>query len=305
MHAARRGERRRLSAAPTVRRGPLAVIAGGGRLPAEIAAEVLARGEEVVVLPIRGIADETLSPRRGESISILDPAGAIAALRRAGASGVVLAGTVHKPRLGLVLSGWQAVRHRDEIRSVVEGGDDNLLRGVVRFLEANGFPVRGVREVAPNLMAPKSVLTARSMSAEARRDVERGFEVLQSLGALDVGQAAVVAQGRVLAIEAAEGTDAMLRRVRGLRRQGPLGRLLRHGRPVIAERRGGVLVKAPKPGQDFRVDLPVVGASTVALTAAAGLDGIAVQAGGVLIVERALAVSRADSLGLFLEGVAP
>ncbi len=293
-----------MSAAPTALRGPLAVIAGGGRLPAEIAAEVLARGEEVVVLPIRGIADETFSPRC-ESISILDPAGAIAALRRARASGVVLAGTVHKPRLGLVLSGWQAVRHRDEIRSVVEGGDDNLLRGVVRFLEANGFPVRGVREVAPNLMAPRSVLTARSTSAETRRDMERGFEVLQALGPLDVGQAAVVAQGRVLAIEAAEGTDAMLRRVRGLRRQGPLGRFLRHGRPVIAERRGGVLVKAPKPGQDFRVDLPVVGASTVALTAAAGLDGIAVQAGGVLIVERALAVSRADSLGLFLEGVAP
>src|ERR671920_675859 len=131
-------------------------------------------------------------------------------------------------------------------------------------------------------------------------DMEHGFDVIRALGPLDVGQAAVIAGGRVLAIEAAEGTDAMLRRVTWLRRPGPLGRLLRHGRPVIAERRGGVLVKAPKPGQDFRVDLPVVGAGTVALAAAAGLDGIAVEAGGVLIVERDLAVSRAESLGLFL-----
>jgi UDP-2,3-diacylglucosamine hydrolase len=197
------------------------------------------------------------------------------------------------------------VRHRDEIRRVVEGGDDNLLRGVVRFLEANGFPVRGVGEVAPNLMAPRGALTARSMSAATRRDMEHGFEVIRSLGPLDVGQAAVVAQGRVLAIEAAEGTDAMLRRVKALRRPGLLGRVVRHGRPAIAERCGGVLVKAPKPGQDFRVDLPVVGAGTVTLAAAAGLDGIAVQAGGVLVVERALAVSHAESLGLFLEGAGP
>ena len=294
-----------MSVEPPAVAGPLAVIAGAGRLPGEIVAEIVARGERVVVLPIRGIADGTFGSSPLESISILDPVGAIEALRRAHASGVVLAGTVHKPRLGLVLSGWQAVRHRDEIRSVVEGGDDNLLRGVVRFLEANGFPVRGVREVAPNLMAPRGPLTARAMSDATRRDMEHGFDVIRALGPLDVGQAAVVARGRVLAIEAAEGTDAMLRRVKALRRPGPLGRLLRHGRPVIAERRGGVLVKAPKPGQDFRVDLPVVGAGTVALAAAAGLAGIAVEAGGVLIVERDLAVSQAESLGLFIEGAGP
>jgi DUF1009 family protein len=294
-----------LSEVEPAKHGPLAVIAGAGRLPSEIVAEMTERGDPVVVLPIAGLADGSFGAHQGEAISILDPAGAIAVLRRAGASGVVLAGTVHKPRLGLVLRGWQAVRHRDEIRSVVQGGDDNLLRGVVRFLEGNGFPVRGVGEVAPRLMAPAGQMGARPAPPQAMRDIARGFEALRALGPLDVGQAAVVCEGRILAIEAAEGTDAMLRRVAALRRSGPVGRLLRRGRPAVAERRGGVLVKAPKPGQDFRVDLPVIGPRTVALAAAAHLHGIAVEAGGVLVVERPRAAAEADRAGLFVVGETP
>ena len=112
----------------------------------------------------------------------------------------------------------------------------------------------------------------------------------------------VVSERRILAVEAAEGTDAMLRRVALLRRRGGVGRLLRHGRPPIAERRGGVLVKAPKPGQDFRVDLPAAGARTARLAAAAGLAGIAVEAGAVLLVERQAMLAEADRLGLFVAG---
>jgi DUF1009 family protein len=123
------------------------------------------------------------------------------------------------------------------------------------------------------------------------------------MGPLDIGQAVCVSEHRIIAVEAAEGTDAMIRRVRGLRRRGVLGRLVRRGRPPLAERSGGVLVKAPKPGQDFRVDLPVVGPNTIRLAKAAGLAGIAVQAGGVLIVDRAATLAAAERAGLFVAGV--
>ena len=283
--------------------GPLAIIAGAGSLPREVAAEVTARGGRAVVLPIRGFADADFSRFQTRPIDLLDPSGALRALTEVGARAVILIGTVHKPGAGAVLAGWQAVRHRDEIRAVIQGGDDNLLRGVVRFLEASGFPVLGVREVAPALMAASGCLTAIQASEVASNDVALGFKVLHAMGAADVGQGLVVAQRRILAVEAAEGTDAMIRRVALLRRRGFVGRLLRHGRPPVAERKGGVLVKAPKPGQDFRVDLPAIGPRTVRRAAQAGLEGIAIEAGGVLIVERAATLAEADRHGLFIMGV--
>jgi DUF1009 family protein len=291
-----------LNGAAAIASGPLAVIAGAGSLPAEIAAEAAGRGLAVVILSLRGVADAAFAGHPVETVDLLDPAGALAALRRVNARAVVLAGTVHRPRLGLVLAGWQAVRHREEIRLVVQGGDDNLLRGVVAFLEANGFPVLGVREVAPRLMAGEGVFTARPASAKEAADMAQGLDVLHTMGSLDIGQAVVVADRHVIAVEAAEGTDAMIRRVRALRRRGLVGRLLRHGRPPLGER-GGVLVKAPKPGQDFRVDLPAIGPRTIRLAAAAGLTGIAVETGGVILVERVAVLAEAERHGLVLVGL--
>jgi DUF1009 family protein len=284
------------------RSGPLAIIAGAGRLPADIAAEVAARGDAVVVMPLRGLADQRFDGFGGLPVGLLDPAGALAALRQVEASAVVLAGTVAKPGLGVVVAGWQAMRHRDEIRAIMQGGDDNLLRGVVKFLEANGFPVRGVDEVAPGLMARVGPLAGPEPAEAALRDIALGRKALQAIGPLDIGQAVVVAEQRVLAIEAAEGTDAMLRRVATLRQPGLLGRLVRRGRAAIGER-GGVMVKAPKPGQDRRVDLPAIGPRTVRLAAAAGLSGIAVEAGGVLLVSRADLVDEAVRRDVFITGL--
>lgn len=282
--------------------GPLALIAGAGHLPGEVAAELMRRGENLVVLPLAGIADGDFSAFRSIAIDVLNPVGALAALRSAGARGVLMAGTVHRPGIGLVFKSWQAVAHREEIRKILHGGDDNLLRGVVDYLETNGFPVVGLREATPQLMASRGLLCGVVPEAAAA-DIERGIEVLDRLGVADIGQALVVAALRVLAVEAAEGTDAMIRRVRTLRRRGPLWRLLRAGRPALPERRGGVLVKAAKPSQDFRVDLPVIGPQTVRLAAAAGLSGIAIEAGAVMVVEREATLAAAQRAGLFIFGV--
>jgi DUF1009 family protein len=218
---------------------------------------------------------------------------------------VILAGAVHRPGIGLVMAGWQAVSHRDEIRRVLQGGDDNLLRGVIQFLEQHGFPVLGVRDVAPRLMAEAGPFGRYVPQEGDLADIGCGQSALAAMGPSDIGQGVVVAQRRVLAVEAAEGTDSMIRRVATLRRPGLLGRLQRRGRPVVAERTGGVLVKAAKPGQDFRVDLPTIGPRTVRLARRAGLSGIAIQAGIVLVVEREMTVKAADEAGLFIVGVTP
>jgi len=291
-----------LSTVATPAAGPLALIAGAGRLPGEVAAELTRRGEDLVVLPLTGIADDDFSAFRSSSIDLFDPLNALAALRRAGARGVVMAGAVHRPGIRLLLQGWQAVLHGEEIRKIIQGGDDNVMRGVVDYLEANGFPVIGLREAAPQLMARQGLLCGVAPE-QAAADVACGFDVLQRLGPADIGQALVVAALRVLAVEAAEGTDAMIRRVQILRRRGLIGRLQRAGRPPLPERRGGVLVKGAKPSQDFRVDLPVIGPRTVRLAAAAGLSGIAIEAGAVLVVDREATLAAAQRAGLFILGV--
>jgi DUF1009 family protein len=169
----------------------------------------------------------------------------------------------------------------------VNHGDDRLLGVVVQELEGEGFRVIGVDDVCRNLLAPEGPLTRARPDGVAGRDIALGIEVARRLGELDVGQAVVVQQSHVLGVEAAEGTDALLRRCAGLRREGP----------------GGVLVKVKKPQQERRADLPTIGAETVRGAAAAGLRGIAVEAGHTLVVDRRRTVEDAAAAGLFIVGV--
>jgi DUF1009 family protein len=286
-------------------RGPLAIIAGAGSLPAEIAAEVTARREDVAILPLKGVADADFSAYVHHPVGMLDPNGVLEQLSRLKARAVILAGAAHRPGIGLVMGAYQAVRNREEIRQVLQGGDDNLLRGIVVFLEDHGFPVLGIHDVAPRLLAQAGALGRHAPSEADLADIACGHRALAAMGPSDIGQGLIVSQRRVLAVEAAEGTDNMIRRVAGLRRPGLFGRLERHGRPVVAERTGGVLVKAPKPGQDYRVDLPGVGPRTVRLAKKARLAGIAIEAGAVLVLDREATIRAADEAGLFIVGVAP
>lgn len=168
-------------------------------------------------------------------------------------------------------------------------GDDGILRALVREIEAEGMTVRGVHEVMSGLLVRKGCLTKNRPDKQAEADIRRGVEVALALGQLDVGQAAVVQQGLVLAVEGIEGTDELLRRSGGYKRKGA----------------GGVLVKLRKPQQDMRIDLPTVGLQTVKRAKESGLRGIAVHAGNGLIVDEAEVVRLADKEGLFVIGVDP
>jgi DUF1009 family protein len=215
------------------------------------------------------------------------------ALDSNGCGDIVIIGGVNRPDFSNVRLDLGAIKTLPFILSLGTGGDDHVLSRVVRFFEEKGYRVHGAGDVAPELLAGEGVLGAKTPTAEDMPDIDLALRVVGALGRLDVGQAAVVARGYVLAVEAAEGTDAMLTRCAEIRAAGRAGK----------DGRAGVLVKAPKPGQEERVDLPTIGPDTVAKAAAAGLTGIAVAAGRVLIAERAATIAAADRDGLFLIGV--
>jgi len=274
--------------------GPLAIIAGGGTLPSALAAAALAKGRPVHVLGIRGEAEQSISRFPHTWLKWGEVGKLFVTLDEQGCRDLVIIGAVTRPDLANVKFDFGAIRNLPFLLSLGVGGDDHVLSSVVRFLEGKGYRVRGAGEVAPELLVGKGTLGAKAPSPEDRADIDLGFRVVAALGRLDIGQAAIVNKGRVLAVEAAEGTDAMLARCAELR-QASAGR-----------RRGlsGVLVKAPKPGQEERVDMPTIGPDTVEKAARAGLAGIAVAAGKLLIADRAAAIAAADAKGVFLFGQA-
>jgi DUF1009 family protein len=211
---------------------------------------------------------------------------------------MVIAGSVTRPDLLHVRPDAGFFRHLPALVGVITaGGDDGTLTRVVRFLEGRGLTVLGVPDVAPQLLVGEGAMTGRDMDAASAADAEIALRLIGVLGDLDVGQAVAVAGGRVRAIEGVEGTDRMLARM------APAVAGDRSGAAEPEGRRHGVLVKAPKPGQELRVDLPAIGPQTVARADAAGLAGIAVVAGHALALERGAMIAAARSAGLFIVGL--
>jgi DUF1009 family protein len=275
--------------------GPLGIIAGGGQLPCVIAGAAVARGLDLHIVGIRGETRAEIERFPHTWIKWGEVGKLFAALDEHRCHDLVIIGGVRRPDLANVKFDFGAIRNLPFIVSLGIGGDDHVLSKVVRFLEAKGYRVHGADQVAPELLAGEGPLGSQVPSAEDRADIAIGFRVVDAIGRLDVGQAAVVARGYVLAVEAAEGTDAMLARCAELRK---IGR-------VKHRDKSGVLIKAPKPGQEERVDLPTIGPETVKRAAAAGLAGIAVAAGHVLMAERPATIAAADELGLFIVGERP
>jgi len=276
------------------RDGPLAVICGGGTLPYAVADAVLRRGRKVFLLPIRGWADPAAVGRYPHAWLSVGQAGRFLTLARgAGCRDLVCVGTLLRPAFRHLRLDLTTVRLLPRLYRMFRGGDDHLLSGVGRLFEELGFRLLGAHEVAPEILVPAGSLGARAATTRDLADAEIGFAVIEALGRFDIGQAVVVADRRVVAVEAAEGTDAMLARVAALREEGRL-RL---------DRGIGVLVKAPKPQQDRRMDLPTVGLRTLAGIAAAGLAGMVLRAREVIVAEPQAVAAEADRLGLFAVGL--
>ncbi|MFM8701682.1 MAG: LpxI family protein [Hyphomicrobiales bacterium] len=276
-----------------VRTGPVAIIAGNGSFPLEIATALSAQGDTCFIVGLRGFAERGI--RRFDHVyaDMLDPQRILETLRGIGARGVVLAGGVNRPGPTAALSIYSFFRHRTELKRILAGGDDHLLRGVISLFEEAGFPVLGVDDVAPGVLAGEGLLGSVEYAAQSATDISLGIEFLKVIGHYDIGQGVVVGDGRIIAVEGPEGTDSMLQRVTQMRKAKRLR--LQHDQPV--------LVKVPKPTQDRRVDLPAIGPRTIESARRSGMSGIAVAAGDVVLVEREKLISRADEAGVFLVGV--
>ena len=271
----------------------IGVIAGSGAFPLEIAASIQRSGNSVFIVGLRGFAERGVRSFSHIYADMLDPHRILDALRQRGISKLVLAGGVARPGPMALFSIYTFFRNRDELRRIVSGGDDRILRGVIRLFNDEGFEVLGVDQVAPDLLAPLGRLGQVKFIDENKADIELALQCLTTMGRFDFGQGVVVGGGRILAIEGPEGTDAMLRRVRDLQKN----------RRVSLERPSAILVKASKPDQDRRVDLPAIGPKTIQSAAKAGLIGIAVAAHDVILVEKERLIKDADRKGIFIAGV--
>jgi DUF1009 family protein len=216
------------------------------------------------------------------------------ALGERGIVEVAAVGAIKRPELADIRVDFGAVRRLPALTALFGGGDDRLLAGVAKLLEKEGLKLVGVHAIAPQLLAPEGALTRRAPSAQALDDARLGARVIEALSPFDVGQAVVVAKGRVVAIEAAEGTDAMLARFAEMRAS---GRLSLKGRV-------GVLVKAPKRDQEMRLDMPAVGLKTIEAAERAEMEGVVLAAGKVLLIDRDACGRAADEASLFLYGMA-
>jgi len=273
----------------------LGIIAGGGTLPRAVAQSARQAGKSVFIIAVRGAADDAIEEFPHAWVSLGEAGRVLRLLREHDCHDVLLAGRVSRPRFSELKTDTKGIPLAPRVAAAARRGDDALLRSLADILVEEGFSPVGIAEAAPGLLAAEGNFGRFKPDSESTRDIALGIKVVRALGTLDVGQATVVCAGLVLAVEAAEGTDAMIARA---------GALPENIRGTARTRRG-VLVKALKPTQDGKTDLPVIGVRTVESASEAGLAGIAVEAGRSIIVERQTVISAADNARLFLFGFPP
>ncbi|MGH1577028.1 LpxI family protein [Planktotalea sp.] len=258
----------------------LAILAGSGGLPSRLAAV----RKEAVQICFAGVPHELGSTAQTHSFEKM---GALfAALKEQGVSEVVMAGAMSRPPLDPSEFDEVMLTLAPRLIAAMQGGDDALLRLVITIFEEQGFSVRGAHEIDPSLTAKAGLLTGEALSAERQGDVDRAVDILSALSPLDVGQGAVVENGLCLGIETLQGTDALL----GFVAQTPKG----------LRKTGGVFVKAPKRGQDLRVDMPTIGPETVKAVSDAQLSVIVIAAGAVNILALDDTIRAAKQAGITL-----
>ncbi len=274
---------------------PIGILAGHGSLPVEIARAITLRGGRVQVVAIDPAVSLELYDFPHTRLGLGQVGAILKAFRDVGCQELVIVGGTSRPDLGTLRPDFGLFANLPHVIGLVfSGGDDGMLRLVVRFFETKGFTVVSPATVAPHLIVAGGAMTRDAPTAGNMADILLGSNVVKSLGAFDIGQAVIVADGVLIAVEAAEGTDRMLGRVAASR--------VADQRAGHAAATRGVLIKRTKPGQELRVDLPTIGPDTVVRAAQAGLAGIAVLAGHALAADRATLATRAAERGLFVYG---
>ncbi len=272
---------------------PLGIISGLGDLPVSLAEATRSSGREVYVLRLDGFVEPRLVEYPGEVVGLGEPGRAARLLKSAGCEELVFAGIVRRPEFRKLGLDWSGARLLPKVIKAARRGDDALLRVILEYFEAQGLKIIGAHEVQASLLAQKGLIAGPAPDEKVQADIRAALHIAREIGRLDIGQGAVVCDGLVLAVEAQEGTDAMLARC---------ARLEPALRGTVKARRG-VLAKCPKPIQERKVDLPTIGLKTLNGADAAGLAGIVVEAGGALVLERDALAQEAEARGVFVLGV--
>ena len=266
----------------------LGIVAGGGALPGSLIKACQQQRRPFFVLALKGHADPALLPKdipmkwmRMGAVGF-----GFAEMKRQGAQDIVLIGNVRRPTLMELRPDLRGLKFFAKA-GVKALGDDGLLRAVIKEIETDGFKIVGADTLVPSLLAASGVFGKVHPAKDDLEDIQKGIKTVQILGAADVGQAVIVQQGIVLSVEAIEGTAELIKRTSALKRAGG----------------GGVLVKMAKPKQERRVDLPTIGPDTVKDVYQAGLKGIAIESGAVLMADAQMCVKLADELGIFIIGI--
>ena len=276
----------------TTSASPVAIIAGNGRLPLEVAHALQEQGRPVLVMGITGEADPAIEQFSHQWCQWERVGQIFKSIKQNGISDIVLAGgVIGRPELKLHRMDWETMRTLPGLLAALIGGDNQILTGVISVIEKRGFKVRNIAELLPQLTVQPGANTSLKPSGADKKRIADGFAVTQAMGAFDIGQACVVAGSRAVAVEGAEGTDSMLSRVAELRSNGRL-----------PNKRAGVLVKAVKPGQDERADLPAIGPETIRAASNAKLQGIGVEAGKTLIIQKEETLRLAQEHKVFIYG---
>ena len=278
---------------PSADPGPLAILCGGGDFPLRVAEAARRAGRNPLMIGIVGSADKRIEVFTHFWVHMGQVGKLFAGLKQHSIADIVIVGAMTRPEIGDLRLDWGALKRAPGMAPFFRGGDNRLLVGLARMFENEGLRIVGAHEIAPDLLAPAGVWGGREIPAQARADAEKGAALIAALSPFDAGQGVVVANGRVIAIEAAEGTDAMLARVAELRA----------ARRLRFRGRVGVLVKAPKANQDLRLDMPAVGLGTVEAARRAELEGVALAAGRVLIADREEMLREAARAGMFVMGM--
>jgi DUF1009 family protein len=270
------------------------LIAGGGVLPFAVAQSLQARGVEPVLFALKGFCDPVTVARYKHQWIALGQLGRLGRLMRGErVRDIVFIGTLVRPALSEIRLDWGTLRAMGHILKAFRGGDDHLLTGIGRIFEGQGFRLLGIKDVAPDLLMPAGCLTRAAPNAAAETDIAKGRDLLRALSPFDIGQAVVVIDGHVVGVEDIEGTDGLLARVARLRSEGRIRSKAGHG----------VLVKAPKSGQDLRFDLPTLGPQTIERAIAAQIAGVAIVAGNTIVAEPQAMIAAADAARLFVTGL--
>jgi len=271
----------------------LGIIAGGGELPMVLARQAIAKAKKVSIVRLSGFADQDWTGFSAQEFSIhnMTPIGKY--LYEAGVDAVTFAGNVRRPNFDDFTIKGIPDSAQEALQNAARQGEDALLRSVISIFEKAGFVVLGLNEIAPDHLVQPGIIGNQQAFAQSQDDCQRASDIARQIGAMDIGQSAVVCKGIVLAVEAQEGTEQMLARCASL------PKALRG----TEKQRYGVFAKWAKPGQDRRIDLPVVGVSTVESVARAGLAGLALEAGAVMMLDPDAVKAAVERQGLFMLGV--